>query len=164
MLSKITTIVTVTYKSENIIETFLNRIDNKFKIIVVENSNNIKFKNKLEKKYKNLECILTGSNIGWAKANNIGLKNIKTKYSLIINPDTIIDSRTIVNIEKKAELIKNFSILSPVYDQVFNFLKNKYDKFDLNKLSEKKYNLIKTNYVNGNCLFVNMNDIKLINY
>lgn len=164
MLSKITTIVTLTYKSENIIETFLNRIKNKFKIIVVENSDNIKFKKKLEKKYKNLKCILTGSNIGWAKANNIALRNIKTKYSLIINPDTIINSKTILNIEKKAEIIKNFSILSPVYDQIFNFLENKYDKFDLNKLSETKNNLIKTNYVNGNCLFVNMKDIKLVNY
>ena len=47
MLSKKTTIVTVTYKSENLIETFLNRINGKFKIIVVENSNNIKFKERL---------------------------------------------------------------------------------------------------------------------
>ena len=84
MLSKKTTIITVTYKSEDIIESFLNRIKNKFKIIVVENSNNTEFKKKLEKKYKNLKCILTGSNIGWAKANNKGLKQINTKYSLFI--------------------------------------------------------------------------------
>jgi GT2 family glycosyltransferase len=164
MLSKKTTIITVTYQSENIIESFLNRINNKFKIIVVENSNNIRFKERLEKKYKDLKCILTGSNIGWAKANNIGLKKINTKYSLIINPDTIINDKTLFKIEKKAELIKEFTIISPVYDQIFQFLKSKYDKFDLNQLSEKKHNLIKTNYVNGNCLFVKMKDIKSINY
>jgi GT2 family glycosyltransferase len=164
MLSKKTTIITVTYQSENIIESFLNRINNKFKIIVVENSNNIRFKERLEKKYKDLKCILTGSNIGWAKANNIGLKKINTKYSLIINPDTVINDKTLFKIEKKAELIKEFTIISPVYDQIFQFLKSKYDKFDLNQLSEKKHNLIKTNYVNGNCLFVKMKDIKSINY
>jgi len=164
MLSKKTTIITVTYKSEDIIESFLNRIKNKFKIIVVENSNNTEFKKKLEKKYKNLKCILTGSNIGWAKANNIALKQINTKYSLIINPDTIINSKIIFKIEKKANLIKKFTIISPVYDQIFKFLNNQYDKFSLNKLSNDKYNLIKTDYVNGNCLFVRMRDIQLINY
>jgi len=164
MLSKKTTVVTVTYKSEDVIESFLDRIKNEFKIIVVENSNNIEFKKKLEKKYKNLKCILTGSNIGWAKANNIGLKEINTKYSLIINPDTIINNKTIFKIENRAELIKKFAVISPVYDQIFKFLNNQYDKFDLNKLSNDNYNLIKTNYVNGNCLFVKMKDIKSINY
>ena len=48
----------------------------KEKIIVVENSNNVAFKKELEKKYKNLSCILTYSNLGFSKACNIGLKKI----------------------------------------------------------------------------------------
>lgn len=164
MLSKKTTILTVTFKSDDIIHSFIKRINENFKIIIIENSNNIQFKKKLEQRYKNLKCILTGSNLGWAKANNIGLKIINTKYSLIVNPDTIIDNKTIYKIEKKAELIKNFSLISPVYEQIFKFLKNKYDKFDNYELSNSTNDLIKTNYVNGNCLFVKMKDIRLVNY
>ena len=164
MLSKKTTVLTVTFKSDDIIHSFIKRINKNFKIIIIENSNNIRFKKKLEEKYKNLKCILTGSNVGWAKANNIGLKIINTKYSLIVNPDTIIDNKTIFKIEKKAELLKKFSLVTPVYEQIFKFLRNKYDKFDNNKLSNNNNDLIKTNYINGNCLFVKMKDIRLIKY
>ena len=34
--------------------------------------------------------ILAGENLGYGKANNLGLKEVKTKYALILNPDTFI--------------------------------------------------------------------------
>ena len=45
-------ILTVTFKSDHIIESCLSNIDSNFKITVVENSNNYQFKEKLEKKKK----------------------------------------------------------------------------------------------------------------
>ena len=44
----------------------------------------------LNKNLTNVECILTGKNFGYGKANNIGLKKVKTKYALILNPDTTL--------------------------------------------------------------------------
>ena len=95
MDSKELTVVIVTFKSEIKILDCLNSIGDQANIIVVENSQNIDFKNNLEKKFSNLKCILTGENLGYAAANNIGLKKVKTKYALVLNPDTILDKNAI---------------------------------------------------------------------
>ena len=72
------TIVIVTLKSENIIDQCLKSIDQNIPVIVIENSNNQKFKDQLESKYQNLKCILSNSNLGMGAANNIGIKKAKT--------------------------------------------------------------------------------------
>ena len=66
-------IVIVTLKSEKIIDKCLKSIDKKIPIIVVENSKNKKFKEELERKYQNLKCILSNSNLGMGAGNNIGI-------------------------------------------------------------------------------------------
>ena len=88
--SELTVIIT-TFKSESKIDSCLDSIDSSIKIIVVENSSNHKFKEYIEQKYSNTECVLTNENLGYGKANNIGLKKAKSKYCLILNPDTILD-------------------------------------------------------------------------
>ncbi len=55
-------ILTVTYKSEHIIDRCLANIDEKFRITVVENSNNFDFKKKIEQK-KNIKLILPNYNL-----------------------------------------------------------------------------------------------------
>ena len=69
------TIVINTFYSEDKIHNCLNSIDNNTKVIVVENSDNIKFKNELQNKYSNVECILTGQNLGYAKEICISFKS-----------------------------------------------------------------------------------------
>ena len=64
-------ILTITYKSNEIIEKSLSKINKKFKITVVENSADKQFKKKIES-YKNRKCILTGYNLGFGAAFNIG--------------------------------------------------------------------------------------------
>ena len=51
-------IVIVTFKSEMVIHECIKSIDNDIKIIIVENSNNSKFINELEKIYDNVSCVL----------------------------------------------------------------------------------------------------------
>ena len=82
------TIVITSFKSENKIRNCLNSINKQCSVINVENSNDQEYKQKIEEEFKNVECILTGENFGYGKANNIGLKKVKTKYALILNPDT----------------------------------------------------------------------------
>ena len=43
-------ILTVTFKSEHIIESCLSQIDTNFKITIVENSDNLDFKKKMEER------------------------------------------------------------------------------------------------------------------
>ena len=118
MDSKELTVVIVTFKSEGKILDCLNSIGDQASIIVVENSQNIDFKNNLEKKFSNLKCILTGENLGYAAANNIGLKKVKTKYALILNPDTILDKNAISRFLKSIKKIKDFWLMGPANHQM----------------------------------------------
>ena len=56
--------LTVTFKSEHIIESCLSKIDENFKVTIVENSDNLEFKKKMEKR-KNAQCILANKNLGF---------------------------------------------------------------------------------------------------
>ena len=120
MESKDLSIVIVTFKSEDIISKCLKSIPNDIKVIIVENSKNEKFKKDLENKYKNVDCILTGNNRGYAAANNIGLNIVKTKYALVLNPDCILEHETIRNFFITANKVQDFHLIGPAQDQMIN--------------------------------------------
>jgi len=67
------TIIIVTIKSEKIIDNCLRSIDSDVKKIVIENSSNEKFISGLKKKYENIECYITGKNLGMGAGNNFGI-------------------------------------------------------------------------------------------
>ena len=81
--------------------------------IIIENSGNYKLKSNLEDKYKNLECLVMESNLGFGKANNIGIRKCLTEYVFILNPDVILTNEKFNEILKK---LKNetFSIAAPI--------------------------------------------------
>ena len=107
-------IVIVTFKSEAVIHECIKSIDSEIKIIVVENSNDSHFKEKLEKIYKNVTCILSTQNIGMGGGNNIGIKLVKTDYVLILNPDVVLEKNTIDELINASQKISNFAILAPI--------------------------------------------------
>ena len=111
------TIIIVTIKSESVIENCLDTIHPEIKKIIIENSSNQNFCKNLTSKYKNIECFSTGENYGMGKGNNIGIKKSKTRYVMILNPDTVLKSDTL---EKIFMISKNldFSILSPISDNI----------------------------------------------
>ena len=117
------TIVIASFKSEKKIKNCLNSIDKQAKVLVIENSNNLSFKENLEKEFSNVECVLAGSNIGYGSANNIGLKKVKTKYVLILNPDATLDSLALENFIKATEKVHNFAIMAPYIQEEKNFIK-----------------------------------------
>ena len=64
--SKITVVIN-TLNSEDKIYQCLESIDLDNKVIIVENSNNINFKKEIESKYSNVNCFLSGENLGYEK-------------------------------------------------------------------------------------------------
>ena len=120
MESKDLSIVIVTFKSEDIISKCLKSIPSDIKVIIVENSKNEKFKKDLENKYKNVDCILTGNNRGYAAANNIGLNLVKTKYALVLNPDCILGHEAISNFFITANKVQDFHLIGPAQGQMIN--------------------------------------------
>ena len=115
------TIVIVTLKSENIIDQCLVSIDKNIPIIVVENSNNQKFKNRLESKYQNLKCILAESNLGMGAGYNIGIKEAKTEFILILNPDVLLEKNTLDELFLASQKLSNFSIIAPLEKKYINY-------------------------------------------
>ena len=108
------TIVIVTFMSEEVIHNCIQSIPDEIKVIVVDNSKNYKFKESLERKYKNIICILSSGNIGMGAGNNLGLSNVKTDYALILNPDVTIDKNTIDELLSASKTVENFSVLAPL--------------------------------------------------
>ena len=107
------TFVIATFKSENIIFECLNNIPTESKKIIIENSGNYELKSNLENKYTNLECLVMKSNLGFGKANNIGIKRCLTKYIFILNPDVIMTNEKFNEILKKLKNEK-FSVAAPI--------------------------------------------------
>ena len=57
------TIVITSYKSDEKIFKCLQSINNQCLTIVIENSDNILFKEKIEKNFTNTKCIIAGENL-----------------------------------------------------------------------------------------------------
>ena len=147
------TVIITTFKSEDKIKNCLNSIDSSIKVIIIENSNNKKFQNYFENRYKNVECILTNDNLGYGKANNIGLKKVKTRYSLILNPDTVLDKDSLNNFFSFVKTKKDFAIVAP--DQNEAIIEN-----------SKNINLeiIEVKQVKGFAMFLNMEKFSKIGF
>ncbi len=64
MESREVTIIIVTFRSEARVMNCLKSISKEISVIVVENSNDKKFKSRIEENFKNVNCILTGENKG----------------------------------------------------------------------------------------------------
>jgi GT2 family glycosyltransferase len=87
------TIIIVNYKSEKLIIQNL-QIIKKFPTIIINNSKTNEF-NTLINDFKNIELILSDSNLGYGKANNLGVNKSKTPYVLIVNPDILLNEQLI---------------------------------------------------------------------
>ena len=149
-------IIIVTLKSEEVIHNCIKSINEELPIIVVEHSNNLNFKKKLEEKYKNLKCILSGSNLGMGPGNNIGIKSAKTDYVLILNPDTILEPNTINELIVASNTLSNFTILAPVEKNFTN-----YGKFDEKNIIKNLDNApFKVDFVDGFAMLLNKKKIQ----
>ena len=137
------TIIIVTIKSQNIIDDCLKSIDPDVKKIIIENSSNRKFIESLKEKYKNIECYLTGKNLGMGAGNNFGIEKSNTRYVMILNPDTILKSDTLSQIFEASKNLE-FAILSPLSDN------KEYPNYKINRKSiyEKK-NLFEVDQIDG---------------
>lgn len=166
-MKKNTTVLLITYKNnEKEISKKINKLYKYYKIIIVENSDNIILKKKIKKKFSKINFILSNSNLGFSKQANIGLKKIKTKNAVLITPDLEINHLCIKKLESYAARLSNFSILAPNSNFLNLFLKSKHDyiNHNLNFKEFKKKNILDVDKAPGYCLFLKMKDVKKINY
>ena len=152
-------VIIVSYKSDHVIHKCINSIDPQIEIVVVENSNNINFKNEIENKYKNTRCVLSNENIGMGAGNNLGIKNIENDFALILNPDVILEKDTIKELINASKKIDSFGIISPISNNLkfpnYKLKQDGHDKFDL-------INPFKVKSVDGYAMLLNLKELKQI--
>ena len=136
------TFVITTYKSEDTIYNCLNSLPKEVNKIILENSNSNELKIDLEKKYENLECYLMSKNLGYGKANNIGIHKSKTDYVFILNPDAKLLKDTVDDLFK-ALSNEDFSIAAPL------------DTKEKNKFVFNDKGIIEVDFVKGFAMLLN---------
>ena len=158
------TVLIISYKSLAKLEKCLSTIGNGKEIIIVENSNNIEFKDIIEKKYKNSKVIVNNENLGFGAAANIGFQQIKTKYALLLSTDVAIDEDQLIKIENEiANCKEDFALATPIYDDLIDFnTNNDFDKHLSKKNLKTQNNETKTkiDLIKGCSLIVNLDKFK----
>jgi len=157
------TIVILTYRTnEKILADCINSIDPQANILIVENSNNSAFKEKLENQYPDLKVILSGKNLGYGGGNNFGLSKVQTKYALILNPDVILEKDFFKEINKYLNQQINFHIIGIKYKDDLTWKTsgsfNEFDKRIKLQVETKSYHdsLEVVDWVVGNTMLINL--------
>ena len=148
------TVVINTFKSEEKIRQCLNSIDTSVQIIIIENSNNLSFKDEIEKEFSNVNCFLSGQNLGYAKGNNFGLSKVKSDYALILNPDAFLEKDTLDRLLSTSNKFKDFSIIGPA----------KQDEFSNTEGNDDKDDVFKVNTLKGFAMFLNLKQFEDIGF
>ncbi len=65
-----------------------------YEIIIVDNASDDGSVEFLREKFPDIKLIVNEKNLGFSKANNLGLSIAKGKYILLLNPDTIVQEDT----------------------------------------------------------------------
>ena len=156
MIFKHLTIAIVSYKSNFQLLKCLKSLSALKKILVFDNSNDLVLKKKINIKYPYIKYYSSKKNLGYGVANNFLLKKIKTKYCLLLNPDSRI---TIQNILKMLDIAKklndNFFLLTPS-----NKSYSMKDYFFNKKKNIKKKNIIEIDTTHFYAPLINMNKQK----
>ncbi len=135
-LSKVTAVL-VLYDVTEVIFDCLDNLKNT-KIIIVDNgNNNLKIINKIKKEYVFEKYFKLKKNIGFGRANNLAFKYVKTQYTLLIEPDVIINELNIVNLIKTLETYPNAGVVVPRIKHLNNQADNILDDFEENRKTKR---------------------------
>ena len=123
------TIVLISHNSYEMITNFIKNLSNKIKIIVIDNSKDLKLRKELEKN-KNVHFEFM-ENKGYGAAINFARKLVKTKFFFIFSPDIkLIDDKFLKNFVIKMSSISEFAALGPRF---LNVTEKSHKQSDPNK-------------------------------
>jgi len=144
-MTKSLTIIIVTFNSSKVIEQCLGHLNaDKYDVLVIDNISSDNTCKIVENSFPKVEIIRNDRNLGYGRANNIGLRRAKTEFALILNPDAIIFEDSI---ERVLDFMKNNKEVAIAGT---NLLANyPVSKEDLEKISLKIKNIDRSGIFNG---------------
>ncbi len=164
--------IIVTYNGSKWIDKCFSSLNNSkipLKILAIDNASTDRTPEIIKKNYPHVEVIETGKNLGFGKANNIGLKRVlddKAAYAFLLNQDAWIEPDTVEKLVNLAEANTTAGIISPIH---LNGNGNNFDIGFLNYSSNtpegRKFyfncffnnnleNSIRTNFINAACWLI----------
>ena len=152
MLKKDLTVVINTFNSDEKIYSCLDSINQDYKILIIENSNNLELKKKLEEKYSKINVIVQ-ENSGMGSANNKGIQLCKTDYVFVINPDVKFYENTMQELITLSSRYNDYSILAPISDDT------KYPNYKIRNKSIRNNDpdFLNVDSVDGYAMLINKN-------
>ena len=154
-MNKDVTIIILTHKSKKLVLDYIKNLYKKFKIIIIDNSNDISLRSVITDNYPGIDIHLIPNN-GYGNQINYGSKFVTTEYFLISNPDiTGINELNILNFVKAAKQLNNrFSTLGPRF--INTNPKSLKQSIDSSTITEMKF-------ISGACMFFNKDNFDNLN-
>ncbi|MFD2917456.1 glycosyltransferase family 2 protein [Psychroserpens luteus] len=151
-------VIIVTYNGAPWIDKCLGSLRNStipLNVLVIDNNSADNSRDLITQNFPEVELILSPENLGFGRANNIGLKRVKddkANFAFLLNQDAWIEPNTIEILVNNANKDKTFGILSPVHldgsgnSLDFNFSKYLSPEFTNDFLSDAYVNNLKAIY------------------
>ena len=152
MNNKELTIIIVTFNSAEIIKKCLESFDiSKYQVFVIDNNSSDKTVELVKNSFGSAIVIENSKNLGFGRANNIGLNQAQTPFALILNPDAQIRD---IDIEICLKHLKNnpqIALASP-----YTLSSNSFE----NAIIPNREAIIYTDFVVGGIMFMNLENVK----
>lgn len=105
-------IIIVSYNTKNLLSDCIRSVMEKtegvdYEIIVVDNDSADGTMAMLEEEFPEVKAIASGSNLGFGRANNIGMQAAAGKYLFLLNSDTLLNNNAVKIFFDKAEDLKS---------------------------------------------------------
>lgn len=170
-------IVVVTYNGDKYIEKCIEKITITIpqkQIVVIDNNSTDKTVQIIKQKFPHTHTILNKVNVGFGKANNIGMMycmKMGAKYILLINQDAYLVDNCIQSLLRVAEKNKDFGIFSPMHlnrrgDELdYNFyyyINNSHKFWSKLYLNEPLPEIHEVDFVNAACWLIKSDCIKKV--
>jgi GT2 family glycosyltransferase len=121
MADKSIFVIVVTYNGKKWIDKCFGSLINStipVKILAIDNASSDGTPNIIREKFKQVEVIETAQNLGFGKANNIGLKRMlddNADYAFLLNQDAWVEKDTIEKLIKIQQENLDYHLLSPIH-------------------------------------------------
>jgi GT2 family glycosyltransferase len=151
---------------------FQTQYDN-FEVIVIDNVSTDQSHKKCKEKFEKIRLIENEQNYGYCEGNNIGIRDAKGEFIVILNPDTIVEPSWLEELlrayQQHGDGLYQPKILSLSDRKILQSTGNMIQLFGLGFARDKGIpdinqhdKIEKIGYASGTCLFTSANTLKRI--
>jgi len=148
----------------NCVESVLKSTHKKLEVIVVDNKSEDQSQKKCKEKFSQINLIENEKNLGYCEGNNIGIKNAKGDFVVILNPDTTVESNWLEEFlsayQKHGDGLYQPKIFSLSEKKILQSTGNMIHLFGFGyardkgvKDSDKHHSIEQIGFASGTCLF-----------